>query len=530
MKKKISAIEREIDEDFAKNPLCDIPYSQSIWTILSVLEDMFFKIRYIDKQSPTQIRMWSEIMLNSATHPLRVLHSVNHYSISKIEYIYIDEHYKLAYYWLKEAREYNEFCTLFSLFHKEHIDFSVKNRNLDVIKNADVEYEYEAYNRIFIKEGNEEDRLINSTEIIELLMPYVSIENEQFKIDYNSEIIKKIISLCSLSFSKRFKLPYDWKTTGFSFKAFNIIFETIQAILISRLLIRDNLACKGLKGLGYSSIIWTITKEELVLLLRECTEISSDEINNIIDLLVFGSNGIRNPDIATQPIIKLHGELLVLAPFIWSNLDGERNLCVLLNKIEKEKNLYSELVEKKESILRNEIIEFIHNNELDYDTRYGDLGSTDLDIAIVDRGKKVCICIELKWFIEPAEVIETINKSEELVKGVQQAKEIIRLFKLKDNNLLYNILDIDEEFDFCTIVGSRNWIGFFDVQDKDIVIIKVFHLLEKMKEFRNLKRLKEWLHNREYLPKEDINYEIVHSDIEIGNWKSKSYGIKVLNK
>jgi hypothetical protein len=517
LKKEILVIEKEINDGFARNALCDISYSQSIWTILSVLEDMFFKIRCIDKQSPNQIRIWSDIMLNSVTHPLRVLHSEGNCSIPNIENIYIDKHYEWAYDWLKEAREYNEFCTLFPLFHRKHINFSIENRCLNVIKNADVKYEYEAYNRIFIKEGNEEDRRISTTEIIELLMPYVSCKDEQFDIDFNAEIIKKILSICSLSFSKRFKLPNEWKTTGFTFRAFNKVFETIQAILISRMIIRDYLAGNGLEGLGYSSIIWIITKVDLVILLTESTDIIGDEINNIIDLLVFGSNGIRNSDIATQPIIKLGGELLCLAPFIWSNLDGERNLCVLLNKVEQEINLYSKLKEEKESILQKEIIEFIERNKLNYDIRNGNLGSTNLDIAIIDRENKVCMCIELKWFIEPAEVDEIVHRSEELIKGVQQAKEIFRLFRIKDENLLNNILDIDEGFDFCAIVGSRNWIGNFDVQDKDIPIIKVFHLLEKMKEFRNLKYLMTWINERNYLPLEGIDYEVNYSNIEIAN-------------
>ena len=525
------AIENKIDEAFSTNPLLKVNSIQAVWTLMSVLEDIFFKIRYIDKSRQTYIEIWTDTMINSISHPLRLLFSTDTRTKFPLKKELIDEQYGWAYNWLKEAHIYNEFCTIFSLYHKGCTKVSVEDRYLNVIRDAGEQFEYEAYNRIRIKEGNEKGDSINNEKIIELIKPYVKIEKDRFEIDLKTALVTELVAVCSIFFSKRFKLPSGWRTTGFSFESFRKVFETIQAILIGRLYVRDALAFNGLPNLGYTSIIWTIPKKELVFLLAENTNICNDEITNIIDILTFGNKNIRNPDIATQPIIDLANEYLALSPFIWINLDGERNLCVLLNKVKEEQKLYSKLVREKESVMKNEIIEFIRKNEFNYDIRSGNLGSTDLDIAIIDRQNKVCICIELKWFIEPAEVEEIVNRSKELSKGVQkQSKEILRLFKNNDDKLLNVVLDIDKSYDFFVLVGSRNWIGNHDVQDNDVPIIKIFHLLEKLKELRSLSELKSWLINRSYLPEEGNDYEIIYSDIEIGNWKSKTYGINILKE
>lgn len=60
--------------------------------------------------------------------------------------------------------------------------------------------------------------------------------------------------------------------------------------------------------------------------------------------------------------------------------------------------------------------------------------------------------------------------------------------------------------------------------------LHIFHFLEKLKELRNLSELKYWLINRSYLPEEGNDYEVIYSDIEIANWKSKTYGINILKE
>lgn len=75
-------------------------------------------------------------------------------------------------------------------------------------------------------------------------------------------------------------------------------------------------------------------------------------------------------------------------------------------------------------------------------------------------------------------------------------------------------------------VGSKNWIGHFDVQSKDIPIIKIGHFIQKLKDLGSLKLTAEWLVNREYLPKEYVDYSICEIPLELNIFKSSWYGIK----
>jgi hypothetical protein len=114
----------------------------------------------------------------------------------------------------------------------------------------------------------------------------------------------------------------------------------------------------------------------------------------------------------------------------------------------------------------------------------------------------------LKWFIEPAEAREITNRSLELKKGVSQIKKVNTAFQEGNTKLLEKILAIEKDYAFLGVVGSRNWIGHFDVQDEEVPIIKVWHLLELIKKNGSLKRIISFLKNREYLPVQDENYSI----------------------
>ena len=73
--------------------------------------------------------------------------------------------------------------------------------------------------------------------------------------------------------------------------------------------------------------------------------------------------------------------------------------------------------------------------------------------------------------------------------------------------------------------GSKNWIGKFDVQEKNTPIIKVGHLLETIREKGSLPEVLSWLRNRDYLPIQDKDFSIVPIEISCGKWRATWYGI-----
>jgi len=268
-----------------------------------------------------------------------------------------------------------------------------------------------------------------------------------------------------------------------------------------------------------------VAKEELKNRLRRYTGMEENIVCNVLRFITFGNENIRDPDIAIQPLIDLSNEMYALSSFVWQSTDVERNLCVLLNHIDSERAIYSQLVNDKELLLRNELIDAA--KLLGYECKFGKLkDDTDVDLALISKEERACIAIELKWFIEPAEIREAIDRSKELKNGVAQAKRVDYYFKKNDERLIKQILDIESDYNFLAVVGSKNWIGNFDVQDKEIPIIKIGHLFKKIGETGSISEVIKWLKERSYLPVRNKDFDVVSMCLSCGEWQADWYGIK----
>jgi hypothetical protein len=279
-------------------------------------------------------------------------------------------------------------------------------------------------------------------------------------------------------------------------------------------------------GMGYKSAVYVVPKEELTSRLRRYTGVDSATMKQILDLLTFGSSNIRYHDIAIQPLIDLRNGNYALSPFVWTGVNPERNFCTLVNQIPEHRRTYSGLVNEKESLLRNEVQEFLAPLELE--TRSGGLDGTDLDIAIVDRTDRCCRCLELKWFIEPAEIREIEEKAQELRKGITQAKKLRALYERKNQRFIHDVLGISPDYAFLAAVASQNWIGHAEAQDDEVPIIKVWHLLYKIRECGSLRGAMVWLSTRRDLPVEGKDFEVQPMESNCGEWTCQWYGIKPL--
>ena len=68
----LKTTEIAIDEAFASNALLGLPFAQSAWTLLSVVEDHHFKNFVFAPLDATKAAMFADSLLNELTHPLRV--------------------------------------------------------------------------------------------------------------------------------------------------------------------------------------------------------------------------------------------------------------------------------------------------------------------------------------------------------------------------------------------------------------------------------------------------------------------------
>ncbi len=524
LKNAIYLAEKEIDLIFAGNRLKSIGYTQAIWTLLNIAEEHYLKITTRRPlKTENELNAYVDKSLNSLNYPLRVCYKESDRSKNKLEKKMIDEDYKSAIQWLDDADDYGLFCSIFPLWHRNKIEIELDGYNLIPSDWTRLELEYEAYNRLFRKDAKEELLHVSNKDIFELIAANTKIKRNIYYINFNPKIVNQLYSYFSKINEDRYNLPGNWEFTYFTIGDFKILYTTIQSMLYGWFVGRK-LFYQDIEEFGYCSSVWVVSMEELSNRLKRYTNLNEITILKILEYLTYGGMEIREPDIALQPLVDLNNGYFALSPFVWTNTNAERNLCTLLNQIPQEKAIYAKLVNEKETLLRKEIKDFL--KDMNYDVKSGSVENTNIDCAIIDRTEKVCLIMELKWFIEPAEIREVIARSEELEKGVFQAKRLNELFKLKNAHMLNDVLKIDANYSYLSIVASRNWIGEFDVQDDEVPIVKVWPILNKIKEYGSLNKVIHWLRNKEYLPKRDIDFWVKPVNISFGKWKSKWYGLK----
>ncbi|NWA28530.1 hypothetical protein HX866_26920 [Pseudomonas gingeri] len=373
------------------------------------------------------------------------------------------------------------------------------------------------------KDGTQEETFFDVEAVIEQIIQNTSIKGEAFTLNFNPKLVALLVKTHSKNLRGRHVLPSSWVVGEISFNDFKVIFTTIQAMLYGWFIARVNVAGRGLLGMGYSSALWIIDSEELIARLSRYTHLDKKIIATILGYLTFANHNIRDPDIAIQPLLEINSKELALSPLLWLNTNAERNFCTLLNKIPTERETYLNLTLNKEAILYEELKDVLEH--LGYEVTHGTLSSTDIDIAIIDRKNKICVCIELKWFIEPAEIREIIEKSLELEKGVKQSTIILSLLRTGDKQLTHDLLKINNTYRTASFVGARNWIGHSDVQSKEIPIIKIWHFIKKLIELGSLNETLNWLESKSYLPKNGKDYWVIPVNLDTGSWKSRWYGI-----
>ena len=521
-KERVEAIEREIDEAFAASPLLDEGYTQAVWTILSVNEATYLNQLRRDI-SDEEMGIYVDTYFNALTHPLRTAFKRAKRSSTALRNELIERDVALARKWLDAGVQYDQFSSLFPLWHRKRIEVEPSENRLIVKSSYNSDRRYEAYNRFLTKEGRKQAAPRGpSDDLLELIESRVSFEQDTFRVKFNRKLVAALIAYVDPVIRSRHTLPADWEFLSFTLRDFRQVFTVIQAMCAGWHLAHSMAVNSGMIKNGYQSAVWVTGKSELVKRITRFTSVKDAVVARIVSLLTFGSNAIRNPDIATQPLIDLEKGRYALGPFIWLNTSLERNLCTLLNQLPAERSRYSTLTKSKENAAFDEAKRFLVG--LGLVAKCGPVKGTDLDLGIVDHANRVCLCVEIKWFIEPAEVREIENHAEELEIGIGQAKILQRLFAQRDKQFLETRLGITPNYRFFCVVGSVNWIGMGDTQDPDVPIVKLWHLLHHI-ERTSLGGAVDWLQSRRYLPEEGRDFTVHSLDIACGAWKANWYGL-----
>jgi hypothetical protein len=194
--KSIQEIEREIDEGFASSKLLDIGYAQSAWTLLSFNEDHYLK--YLDEVGDEEMHVYCDIRLNALAYPLRVAFERAKRSAAPLENKLIDRDYQLSWEWLEAAEDYDQFNSIFPLWHRNRIEIEVSDDRLVIRNKHNSDRRYEAYNRLVRKEARTQPPPLSPPgKLLDLLMSRTTAGPDWFHVRFNRQLSAALVACVS---------------------------------------------------------------------------------------------------------------------------------------------------------------------------------------------------------------------------------------------------------------------------------------------------------------------------------------------
>jgi hypothetical protein len=521
-------IESEIDNAYRANPLTKLDFSKAGWTLLAFGEDSFLKPHVIgDDNTVHTASIIPDNFITSVNYPLYWLYKTCSNG-GEPPFRCDNGNYQAAWDLLNLGKNYTTFCSVFTYASRGIIQLTVEGSRLIPVHDFLVQSQYEAYNRL-IKPSFTDEPISESEELVELISLSLRIDGERFSYKLSPQVAKAAKRIIGPGLRKRFVLPDTWQFSRYSLEDFRRVFETLTAISLTHWWARYLAARSGCSALGYADSIFVPGRDELLGRTVNYSGVEERIVSYVLHDLTYGSTPGPMPDPALQPLIPLNSELYAVMPNLWLHNAAERNFTVLLNRLPAERAIYSRLVADKESLMKQNIETSLSQQNLRFVNGGipGDSDLPDIDLAVIDDAGKVCILFELKWFIEPAEIREVIEKTEELKKGVRQLIALKRAFEDNHHPLLGK-LRIDATYALYLVLASENWIGHSNAQHPEVSIIKTAHIIGKLEASRDLRETGEWLQHREYLPINTAQYEVIETKSTINNWTINWYGIKPL--
>ncbi len=526
---ELRKIEKEIDNYYKSNPLLQLPFATAAWYLLASVEH--WVLIQLMQATNSQER---ETILDNTIFDLKYCMRWLWDSCSECGQIpsaYHDDFCKAGLDLFFLSHEYKAFVSAFTYGSRGDIKLKLKRFTIKPAADFDAGIEYEAYNRIIKQQQSQ--TAASSADVDKLKQLKISIHHslriigERFEYKLNSKMVANAQeAVISPVYSQISALPDEWQFSRYNLGNFRRVVETISAIAFIHALARQIAIENGCLNMGYADGIYMPSCDELLERVVSYSGISEPSVQEILDDISYGNEDISDPDPALQPLIVLNSAVYAVMPHLFLGRSPERNMAVLLNRLPTEKEIYSKLTDEKEELIRQRFTSRLSDSNFRLISA-GVKDLPDVDLAIISDSEKACLLIELKWFIEPAEVNEIIHRSKEIEKGICQALQLKHAFANNHVPLL-NQLKIDSSYRLEGIVVSENWIGHASVQSSEIPVIQAEHLIEKISATESLESTLDWLVAREYLPKKGQHFEIGRKIATIGKWTVNWYGIQLL--
>jgi len=525
---ELRAIEREIDNYHLSNLLTKRPFAEAAWYFLAFCEERVVHdiIRPTGDALHEQVAAADNLIVHSKT-PLQWLRRVCPPG-GRIPSKFDESLYKAAWQLSQLSTEYLSFESAFTYATLGLLSISVDANKLKTTGPMRNDTQYDAYDR-FMDIHRLPSVELSDTSFMDRVAASVRVRNEWFDYDLNPGIVRAGLESLAPLLANRFVLPKDWRLPRFKLQEFERIANVLWVIAFIHFHARTIAAMRGCKGIGFMRALIVMEMSELINRLRRYSGVDESVVAAVVEDLTYASRDQSNPDLALQPIVLLSKSTVAISPNILMNSSMERNLTVLLNRLPTEKQVYSKLSKDRELTSRNSIINKL--SDLGFRFWYGNVpqwdASSEIDLAIVSDVEQCCLILELKSFIGPAEAREIRDRSEEIHRGLEQTRKRMQMANSCPEPLR-QILKITTNYKLEWGVASETSVGASYVQTADIPVVNAYHLTAYLCKERKLTKCTQWLRERQYLPKEGIDYQAIDIEAKIGRWILEWYGLRML--
>lgn len=522
------SIETQLDNLYKSNPLLALPFPTAAWHLLAAAGDDLGRMFQRGPDALPSIDVSAKEFHVDLEYPMYWLHK-DCEQVWQVPAGRNYDRYKKAGRDLFEwGKKYASVVFTYTCANRGVFELELKGATIQPRGDFFKELEYQAYNDLVDFHATEEayhflDRNMDR-DLQDAIEHSLKIKGDRFSYKWNPKLVRDMKRFLEPNIDRMFSLPSKWQFSSYSLGEFRKVFEAICAMAHIHWRAHSKAKSQGCRDSGYASSIFMPSCDRLLTLVVDNSGVSEPAARRILEDLTYGNRGIKRPDLALQPLVKIHSDYYAIAPLLWIAWIPEDNLIALLNKIPEEKKIYSKLSNEKEDRMREYITTELGAKGFRFIDGRVQNSLPDIDLAIIMDSEKAVLLLELKWFIAPASAYEKHKKSEEISKGVSQIQALRMAFSNRNERLLSK-LKIDSSYRLEGAVISQNWIGYADVQSPEVPVIRSEHLIAKLKKGDGVTSAMEWLKNRAYLPKVDKDFTVDEIPIRIGDWILKAPAI-----
>jgi len=526
---ELRAVEREVDNYHQSNALLKMPFASAAWHFLSYCEDISFgRMLRGDNTSIYDAGLFAEDLATHLKYSMSWLQS-GCPSGGTIHREFSEAMYEASHELSLLGEAYILFETAFTYASRNLVSLSLDDKTIIAHQGVLSDARYEAYDHLV-----KVPRTMPSgprASIRDMVEPLVQVQGQSFRYGLTPRLVAKVSQLLQPLWDEYFRLPDNWQFLCCSLGEFRRVWQSLESIVFTHIAARAAAAMRGCLGAGYLNGVLLISPDELVARLRRYSGVDEPTVQRIINYLTYGACGIRKPDPVIQPLVRLSESHYVIMPHLILSSSPERNFTVLLNRLPAERDAYSRLVQSKEEVMRSRIAQAIADLALRTFSGYvpGTDALPDIDLALVDDVEKVCLLLQLKWFIAPDEVGEVIQKSEEIAEGIAQQLRLNQAM-LDNPRPFHEALGVDSSYRVGCAVISESYVGLPSIQHPDVPVIQEDHLIYKLVHGGGSASTLDWLASRAYLPTRGLQFEAVEEESRIGEWVVLWPGIKILTR